>query len=96
MLWAVGTAITGVLAFEVPFFGTLLLGLLALVPAAVITLAKGRTLLFLCGWLTLGIPWIVGAIALAPPESSWAQRFYGEERLRGRLTRSASSAPGAS
>jgi hypothetical protein len=69
------------LAIEVPVLGAIALWLLALIPAAVVTILKDRFLLFVCGFLTLGIPWIVGAISLAPPDSGWARRHYGEERL---------------
>ncbi len=72
---------TVALALEVPVFGIALLWLLALVPAAVVALLKDRLLLFLCGWLTFGLTWIVGALAIAPPDSWWARRFYGEEQL---------------
>lgn len=69
------------LAFEVPLFGVLLLWLLAVLPAALVALAKGRYLMFACGWLTLGLVWIVAAVALAEPDSAWARRFYGPRRL---------------
>lgn len=69
------------LILEVPLFGIALLWLLVLTPAAVVTLIKERLSLFLVGWLTFGIAWIIGAVALAPPDSAWARRFYGEERL---------------
>lgn len=69
------------LAFEVPLFGVLLLWLLSVLPAAVITLAKGRYLMFACGWVTFGVAWIIAAVALAEPRSTWARRFYGPERL---------------
>lgn len=62
-------------------FGVVGLWLLALIPSAVITALKGRWLLFAVGWLTLGLPWIIGAVALAPPDSWWAGRLYDEEKL---------------
>ncbi len=73
--------LTAHLALEVPVFGIALLWLLALIPAAVVTLLKDRFLYFLCGWITFGIVWFVGAFALAAPDSWWARTFYGEERL---------------
>ncbi len=72
---------TARLVLEVPVFGIALLWLLGLIPAAVVTLLKDRFLYFLCGWITFGVVWFVGAFALAPPDSWWARRFYGEERL---------------
>jgi hypothetical protein len=71
----------GSLAIEVLFNGVFWPWLLGLVPAAVVTLLKGRLALFCVGWLTLGLTWFVGALSLADPGSAWARRFYGEERL---------------
>jgi hypothetical protein len=73
--------VSTVLVLEMPIYGILVLWLVALAPAALVTLAKGRVLTFACGLLALGLPWIVGAVALASPESGWAQRFYGAEKL---------------
>ena len=69
------------LAIEVLFNGVFWLWLLGLVPAAVVTVLKGRWAVFFAGWLTLGITWFVGALSLADPDSGWARRFYGEGRL---------------
>jgi hypothetical protein len=69
------------LILEVAIFGALALWLLALLPAAVITIFKEQWLLFGLGWLTLGILWLVGAASLAPPDSIWARRFYDEQKL---------------
>lgn len=72
---------TAGLAAQVLIFGVAGVWLLALVPAAIVTALKGQWLLLGFGWLTLGILWFVGAASLAPPDSLWARRFYGSERL---------------
>jgi hypothetical protein len=69
------------LIFEALIYGAIVLWLLAVIPAAVITVLKGRWSYFFCGWLTFGIVWIIGATALAPADSSWAKWFYDEEKL---------------
>lgn len=51
----------GDLPLEVLFNGVFWLWLLALVPAAVVTLTKGRLLLFFAGWVTFGLTWLIGA-----------------------------------
>ena len=71
----------GALPTELLLNGVFWLWLPALVPAAVVTVLKGRLLLFFAGWLTLGVTWLVGALPLADPGSAWAKRFYGEDRL---------------
>jgi hypothetical protein len=68
-------------SLEVLAFGVVCLWLVALLPAGVVAILKDRLLLFLAGWLTLGFTWFVAAIPLADPNSFWARRFYGEERL---------------
>jgi hypothetical protein len=72
--------VTGGLVVEVLVFGTIWLWLLALFPAAVVTVLKERWLLFLTGWITLGITWFLGAIPLADSRSGWARHLYGEEK----------------
>jgi hypothetical protein len=69
------------LAIEVLFNGAFWLWLLGLMPAALVTVLKGRLLIFFAGWLTLGLTWFVGALSLAEPRSLWAQRFYDDEKL---------------
>jgi hypothetical protein len=69
------------LAIDTLIFGAFWLWLLALFPAAIVTVLKGRWLFFVTGWLLLGITWFIGALTLADPDSDWARRFYGEERL---------------
>jgi hypothetical protein len=72
---------TAGLILEVVVYGAIWLWLLALIPAAVVTVLKERLLLFLAGWLTFGIAWFLGAIPLADPGSGWARTFYGDEKL---------------
>lgn len=62
-------------------YGVVLLWLLALVPAAVVTVLKGHWLFFWCGWLTLGATWMIGAVALASPRSRWARSFYDLDKM---------------
>jgi hypothetical protein len=70
-------------AFQTLVFGTAGVWLLAPVPAATVTALKGRWALFFVGWLTFGLAWFVGAVALAPADSRWARKFYrGERALR--------------
>jgi hypothetical protein len=52
-----------------------------LTPAAV-TALKGHLALFVAGFLLLGLVWLVAAFRLARPNSFWARRFYGPEKLR--------------
>lgn len=66
---------------EVLIFGMIALWLLAVIPAAIVTLLKGQWLLFGFGWLTLGILWFVGAASLATSGSPWAKRLYDDEKL---------------
>jgi hypothetical protein len=69
------------LGLETLVFGVGATWLLALVPAAIITLLKNRISLFFAGLVTLGLTWVIAAVSLAPPDSWWARAFYGEERL---------------
>ena len=59
---------------EVLLYGAFWLWLLALIPVAVATLAKGRLLLFFLGWITLGIAWFVGAFSTDPEADSRSPR----------------------
>jgi hypothetical protein len=45
------------------------------------TVAKGHVALFIAGLLLLGLVWLIGAPRLAKPNSPWARRFYGSEKL---------------
>jgi len=51
-----------------------------LTPAAV-TALKGHLALFVAGFLLLGLVWLIAAVRLARPNSFWARRFYGPEKL---------------
>lgn len=57
-----------------------LVWLLGVVPAAVVTVLRGRMLLFFCGWLTGGILWFIGALV---PDSDASER---ERRISGIAT----------
>lgn len=64
------------LIIEVVVFGAIIVWLLALIPAAAITMLKGQWRFFGWGWLTAGFLWFAAALSLAPPTSRWAQRLY--------------------
>lgn len=51
------------------------------VPAG-ITWAKGQRVAFFLGFFLLGMVWVVAACRLARPESWWARRFYGPEKVQ--------------
>jgi hypothetical protein len=53
---------------------------LLLGPAIVLWL-KGRSDLVLIGLCTLGLVWLVGLTRIAKPDSRWARRFYGPDKL---------------
>jgi hypothetical protein len=61
------------------FVIVLMLGLIY--GTAAVTVAKGRVALFVVGLLTLGLVWLIAAPRLAKPNSPWAKRFYGPEKL---------------
>ena len=46
-----------------------------------ITVAKGHVALFIAGLLLLGLVWLIAAPRLAKPNSPWAKRFDGSEKL---------------
>jgi hypothetical protein len=46
-----------------------------------VTVAKGHLALFFAGLLTLGLVWLIAAPRLAKPNSPWAKRFYGSDKL---------------
>jgi hypothetical protein len=46
-----------------------------------VTVAKGHVALFIAGLLLLGLVWLIAAPRLAKPNSPWAKRFYGSEKL---------------
>jgi len=55
--------------------------LLIIAPVA-ITALKRQWLLFAAGWFTVGLVWWIASLRLARPQSWWARRFYGAEKLR--------------
>jgi len=71
-LLAVSTGIA--IAYAVTLWGLLLVPM-------VITGLKRQWLLFAAGWLTLGLVWWIASLRLAHPESWWARRFYGGDKL---------------
>jgi len=71
----------GALLGETLLNGVIWLYLLALIPAAVVTILKSRLSLFFAGFLTLGLTWVIAAAMLAEPDSDWAKWFYDERKL---------------
>jgi hypothetical protein len=61
-------------------YGIVAWAVLIIVPAT-ITVLKGQWALFIAGWLTLGIVWWIADLRLARPQSWWAARFYGPDKL---------------
>jgi hypothetical protein len=59
-------------------FGLILIG--GLLSLAAICAMKGKWVFFVLGWFN-GIFWIVGASRLALPDSGWARRRYGDEKM---------------
>lgn len=51
------------------------------IPAG-ITWAKGQRAAFFVGFLLVEMVWVVAACRLARPESWWARRFYGPEKMQ--------------
>ncbi len=47
----------------------------------IVTALKRQWLLFLAGWLTIGLVWWIASLRLARPGSWWARRFYGDAKL---------------
>jgi hypothetical protein len=60
---------------------TVVLSLLLLIAPLTITALKRQWALFVAGWLTVGIVWWVASLRLARPQSWWARRFYGPDKL---------------
>jgi hypothetical protein len=50
-------------------------------PAA-ITVAKGHVALFFAGLLLPGPIWLIAEFRLAKPNSPWAKRYYGPDKLQ--------------
>jgi hypothetical protein len=64
----------------------------AYIAAIVISGLKGKPFMVVMGILTLGMPafslWpVIGAIRIAKPNSTWARKYYGEEKMQIALTR---------
>ena len=55
--------------------------LVMIVVPLTITALKRHWLLFAAGWLTVGLVWWIASLRLARPESWWARRFYGSDKL---------------
>jgi hypothetical protein len=66
---------------ELVVLGSCTVWLLALAPAAALTVLKGQWRSFVFGFLTAGFLWFASALSLAPPDSRWARRFYGPAQL---------------
>jgi hypothetical protein len=60
-----------------------------------VTVAKGHVALFFAGLLTLGLVWLIATPRLAKPNSPWAKRFYGSEKLERSRRRYPDIEPGA-
>ncbi|HET7444055.1 MAG TPA: hypothetical protein VFJ57_05290 [Solirubrobacterales bacterium] len=60
-------------------YGIALWAVLIAAPST-ITALKGQWLLFVAGWLTLGIVWWIAAVRLARPGSWWDRHRYGPEK----------------
>lgn len=61
-------------------YGVGLWTILIVLPGTV-TLMKGQNLLFAAGLLTVGVVWMIAALRLARPDSYWARKFYGPDKL---------------
>jgi hypothetical protein len=57
------------------------LWVVVIVAPLTVTALKGQWVLFIAGWLTLGMVWWIAACRLARPESWWARHLYGEDKL---------------
>jgi hypothetical protein len=51
---------------RVAIYGIFLTYLMALAPAAVVCCRKGEWMMFILGWPTLGLAWVIGALAGQP------------------------------
>lgn len=72
-LFATSTGVAVV--YTVALFVVLIFGPL------IVTALKGQWLLFVAGWLTIGLVWWIASLRLARPDSWWARRFYGADKL---------------
>jgi hypothetical protein len=60
---------------------TVALFVVLIVAPLIVTALKRQWLLFAAGWLTIGLVWWIASLRLARPESWWARRFYGQDKL---------------
>jgi lysylphosphatidylglycerol synthetase-like protein (DUF2156 family) len=60
---------------------TVALFVVLIVAPLIVTALKRQWLLFVAGWLTIGLVWWIASLRLARPDSWWARRFYGEDKL---------------
>jgi hypothetical protein len=60
---------------------TVALFVVLIVGPMIVTALKRQWLLFAAGWLTVGLVWWIASLRLARPDSWWARRFYGPDKL---------------
>jgi hypothetical protein len=60
---------------------TVALFVVLIVAPLIVTALKRQWLLFVAGWLTIGLVWWIASLRLARPDSWWARRFYGPDKL---------------
>ena len=60
---------------------TVALFVVLIIAPMTVTALKRQWLLFAAGWLTIGLVWWIASLRLARPDSWWARRFYGPEKL---------------
>lgn len=60
---------------------TVALFVVLIVAPLIVTALKRQWLLFAAGWLTIGLVWWIASLRLARPDSWWARRFYGQDKL---------------
>lgn len=68
--------------------------LVVVLTPAVITALKGHLALYVAGFLTVGVVWVIAMFRLARPNSTWASRFYGPDKLQEARTRYPDISPG--
>jgi hypothetical protein len=57
------------------------LSVVLIVGPLTITALKGQWVLFVAGWLTVGVVWWIAALRLARPRSWWARHLYSPDKL---------------
>ena len=60
---------------------TVALFLVLIVAPLIVTALERQWLHFVAGWLTVGLVWWIASLRLARPDSWWARRFYGPDKL---------------